>query len=305
VAVSVVLVSGLINLEVTLQVDSFPIDYAPVRYPFFGVDSTVSGVGYNVAKALITLGDTVDLLSIVGQDPAGALVRQSLRSDGIPQDLVVDQCEGTPHSVILYDRQGKRQINLDLKDLQEQAYPDALVDRALDRCSVAALCNINFSRPLLAKAREQGKLVATDVHAISDLDDAYNRDFMRHADVLFMSDEHLPCPPEEWAGAVLARYGPEVLVIGLGARGALVGVGSDHVLERVPAVHTRDVVSTIGAGDALFSAFVHLYKRSRNAHEAIRKAVVFASYKIGEAGAADGFLEADALDDLCKELKAL
>ncbi|MGD8245050.1 MAG: PfkB family carbohydrate kinase, partial [Anaerolineae bacterium] len=88
---SATLVSGLVNLEVTLRVDGFPIEYTPVRYPFFGVNSTVSGVGYNVAKALITLGDAVRLLSIVGRDPAGALVRESLRSAGIRPDLVVDR----------------------------------------------------------------------------------------------------------------------------------------------------------------------------------------------------------------------
>jgi ribokinase len=303
VAVTAILISGLINLEVTLQVDNFPIDYTPVRYPFFGVNSTVSGVGYNVAKALIALGDTVHLMSIVGRDAAGTLVSGSLRADGIPQDLVLPRVERTPHSVILYDRQGKRQINVDLKDIQDQVYPEELSDEILDECSTAVLCNINFSRPLLTKAKERGKLIATDVHAVSDLDDAYNQDFMRYADVLFMSDELLPCTPEEWARAVQGRYGPEVLVIGLGARGALLAVRSDRVLERVPVVHTRQVVSTIGAGDALFSAFVHLYSRSKDACEAMRKAVVFASYKIGEAGAAEGFLDADALDNLCKELR--
>jgi hypothetical protein len=35
-----ILVPGLINIETTLQVDGFPIDYSPVRYPFMGVSST-------------------------------------------------------------------------------------------------------------------------------------------------------------------------------------------------------------------------------------------------------------------------
>ena len=63
-----ILVSGLINIETTLKVDGFPIAYEPVRYPFWGVRSTVSGVGYNIAKALTTLGDSVRLLSLIGRD---------------------------------------------------------------------------------------------------------------------------------------------------------------------------------------------------------------------------------------------
>lgn len=293
-----ILVSGLINIEITLQVDAFPVRYVPVRYPFFGVNTTVSGVGYNVARALTTLGDTVHLVSMIGRDPVGGLVRRALDRDGISGAFVVEQIQQTPQSVILYDREGRRQINVDLKDVQEQTYPAALFDRAIEGCSLAALCNIDFSRPFLRLARQRGKWVATDVHAISDLEDAYNRDFMEHADVLFMSDELLPCPPEEWAGHVLRRYGPQILVIGLGAQGALLAVKGDGFIGRVPAVRTREVVNTIGAGDALFSAFVHFYNKSANPHQAIRKAVVFASHKIGEAGAAEGFLDEEGLNDL-------
>jgi ribokinase len=269
-----------------------------VRYPFFGVGSTVSGVGYNVAKALTVLGDAVHLVSMVGQDLVADQVRRALDRDGIPGDFIVNQIRQTPHSVILYDGDGRRQINVDLKDMQEQTYPESLFDRALERCSLAALCNINFSRPFLRLARERGKLVATDVHAISDLEDAYNRDFLEGADVLFMSDELLPCSPEEWAAAVLDRYGPQVIVIGLGAQGALLAVKRDGFVERVPAVHTRRVVNTIGAGDALFSAFIHFYDGSQDPYGALRRAIVFASYKIGETGAAEGFLDERGLNDL-------
>jgi sugar/nucleoside kinase (ribokinase family) len=301
--VSDILVSGLINIEVTLRVDAFPIPYIPVRYPFFGVDSTVSGVGYNVAKALTALGDAVHLVSMVGQDLAADQVRRALDRDGIPGDLLVNQIRQTPHSVILYDGDGRRQINVDLKDVQEQTYSESLFDRALDRCSLAALCNVNFSRPFLRLARERGKLVATDVHAISDLEDAYNRDFMHYADVLFMSDELLPCSPEEWAAGVLGRYGPQVVVIGLGAQGALLAVKQDRFVGRVPAVRTRQVVNTIGAGDALFSAFIHFYDRLQDPYEALRKAIVFASYKIGETGAAEGFLDERGLNDLIEGVR--
>ena len=58
------------------------------------------------------------------------------------------------------------------------------------------LCNINYTRAFLSLGKELGKPVATDVHAIADLDDAYNRDFMAHADILFMSHERLPVPPD-------------------------------------------------------------------------------------------------------------
>lgn len=285
-----ILVSGLINIETTLRVDGFPIHYTPVRYPFHGVNATVSGVGYNIAKALTRLGDDVRFLSITGSDSAEWQIRSELSSDGISDEFVLSSIPLTPRSVILYDQSGKRQINVDLKDIQEKMYPLDIFEQTMHGCDLLSLCNINFSRPMLDRARRAGKLIATDVHTISDIYDDYNRDFMRDSHILFMSDEALPVPPEEWAQKVSNAYGTDIAVIGLGDKGALLSVPGDHFMERIPPVRTRPVVSTIGAGDALFSAFIHNFASTRDPYQSIRKAMVFASHKIGEKGAAEGFL---------------
>jgi sugar/nucleoside kinase (ribokinase family) len=293
--VSHILVSGLINIETTTRIDGFPIAYTPVRYPFFGVNSTVSGVGYNVAKALTTLGSPVRLASLIGRDMQAQLVYTQLKADGIPHGFVIQELEQTPCSVILYDGDGRRMINVDLKDIQERPYPPVLFEGAAHDVDLAVLCNINFSRPMLAAMRERGIPIATDVHAISDLDSDYDGPFMAAADILFMSHEHLPCAPESWIRRLWDRYGTQIAVIGLGAEGALLAVRADGAIERVPAVTTRPVVNTIGAGDALFASFIHAYRQTGDPYRAIRQAVVFASYKIGEAGAAQGFLDTEGL----------
>jgi ribokinase len=167
------------------------------------------------------------------------------------------------------------------------------------------LSNINFSRSFLRRARPAGVLIATDVHTISNLDDDYNRDFMGGADVLFMSDENLPCTPVEWVHRVQNRYPAEIIVVGLGSRGAVLAVRQDRFVERIPAVYTRPVVNSIGAGDALFSCFVHFYHLSREPYESMKKAMVYASYKIGESGAADGLLDEAGVNQLYAEKKNL
>lgn len=121
---------------------------------------------------------------------------------------------------------------------------------------------------------------------------------MAAAHILFMSSEHLPCAPEEWARRLQNRYGSEIVVIGLGAEGALLAVKNDNVMERVPSVQVRPVVNTVGAGDALFAAFNHVYHQTGDPLRAIHMAVLFASYKIGESGAAEGFLGAAELAQL-------
>jgi sugar/nucleoside kinase (ribokinase family) len=77
-----ILVSVLINIETALQIDAFPLAYAPARYPFFGVNGGVSGLGFNVAQALTTLGHDVRFLSLIGQAMAAQQVRAALAENG-------------------------------------------------------------------------------------------------------------------------------------------------------------------------------------------------------------------------------
>jgi ribokinase len=71
----------------------------------------------------------------------------------------------------------------------------------------------------------------------------------------------------------------------------------------MPAVRTREVINSVGAGDALLAAFVHAYKQTADPYQSLAKAVVFASYKIGEDGGSRGFLDGLALDRLYAEIQ--
>lgn len=295
------LVSGLLNIETTLKVEGFPIDYQPVSYPFFGIDSSVSGVGMNVGKALLTLGDEVSLLSMAGKDMEGDNIISTMKELGIDYKYIYKCLDKTPRSVILYDNDGKRQIFTDLKDIQETAYPENSFMKALEECEVAVLCNINFSRPFLKKARELNKLVVSDVHVVSDIHDSYNSDFMKHANILFMSHEKITGKVEDFAEKVLREYNNDILVIGMGAEGALMCVRKDNFMGRFCAVKTRKIVNTVGAGDSLLSSFIHFYHKSGDPYEAIKKSMIFASYKIGEKGAANGFLKEDKVEELYRQ----
>ena len=295
-------VVGLCNIETTLAIDNFPLEYSPDNYPFFGVQSTVSGVGLNIAKALTTLRNQVDLASMIGEDDNGLLVRRALKDAGISDALVVSRLAETAQSVIIYEMEGRRQIHTDLKDIQGQTYPIQHAKVALEKCDLAVICNINFARPLLGVAKDLGKPIASDVHALVSLDDNYNQDYIQAANILFMSDEKLPDTPERVATEVMRRFNTDILVIGLGKKGALLAVREDDFIGRFDPVRTRRVVNSIGAGDALFSSFLDGYMRNSDPYSALKRAMVFASYKIGEKGAAHGFLSPEALEEWVKKV---
>ncbi len=197
------LVSGLINIETTLKVDQFPLEYFPVTYPFHGIQSTISGVGFNLAKALTILGNHVNLLSLIGIDFYEAIVRKECSEIKINDQYLLAILPQTAQSVILYEKSGRRQIHTDLKDIQEQQYPGERFEQAALGCDLCILCNINFNRHLLKMAASLNKMIATDVHAIQNLEDPYNRDFMAAADILFLSHENLTIPPQAFNSITL------------------------------------------------------------------------------------------------------
>ena len=284
-------VAGLYTLETNLRIEGFPLPYYPVTYPFHGITQAHAGVGLNVGVALTGLGHDVRLATLIGQDEPGDNLLAALPRFGLGGSHVARIASATSQSVILVAPDGNRQIHCDLKDLQENHYPQEKIDGLLTDAALAVVCNINFARPLLAAARERGIPIATDVHALSDFDDAYNRDFMAAAEILFLSHEQLPCAPQEAITALRSRFDPRILVVGLGANGALLSErGADTV--HVPAVAPHGVVNTIGAGDALFSAFIDQTLRGTLAPLALRNAALFAGTKFSQSGATRGLMNA-------------
>ena len=278
-----IFVCGLCNLETSCSVREFPIEYSPIDYNFFGVSSAPSGVALNISLALTTLGDNVTLVSYAADDPAGLAVREAAADIADPRFI---SCRETPQSVVLYDPSGRRKVYTDLKDMQELSVPADMFSEADAYC----LCNINFARALLPAAKASGKPILTDVHCLSDVRDEYNAEFMRYADVLFLSDESIRGHEESFVRSLVAEYDCSVIAVGMGDRGALLYERGVEGLYHSPAVYTRPVVNTVGAGDALFSAFAHFWLGGRTARGSIDLACRFASYKIGESGASRGFL---------------
>ena len=294
-----ILVSGLVNTETTVRVRKFPIDYYPIDYPFFGVNTAASGVAYNIALALGTLGDRVTLASMTGMDFPAEYIKRELEAAGLSTAHLKSKLRQTPSSVVLYDGEGKRQVYCDLKDIQETAY--GFDGQICGDADLVVACNINFNRPLLHLARAAGKPIATDVHVLSRIDDDFNREFMQCADILFLSDEGIGWDYRGFLAELARTYGNRILVLGRGNKGAAMYLPEEHRIYELPAVQVGQVVNTVGAGDALFSAFIHHFAEGCAPVEALLRAELFASAKIRVSGAAKGFVTAGELEALYRQ----
>ena len=296
-----ILISGLINTETTVKVRQFPIPYYPIDYPFFGVNTAVSGVACNIAKALTTLGDQVTLASMTGEDFSAEYIKHDLTTAGISIDDIKPCLAATPSSVVLYDEEGKRQIYCDLKDIQEASY--GFTEAICDDKDIVVACNINFNRPLLHAAKTTGKIIATDVHVLSNVWDDYNREFMECSDILFLSDEGIGEWYQDFVWQLAHTYPAQIIVLGRGSKGAAMYLREENRIVELPALRVGEIVNTVGAGDALFSAFVHYYAKGLHPVAALHRAQLFASAKIGVSGASKGFVTEKQIEDWCLERK--
>lgn len=288
---SKVFIMGLTNIEVTCPVNQFPIEYSPINFMEFGISQTVSGVGYNLTKAFKTLGDEVNLCTMIGKDGNGTIINDEIKKLGIETDGVIKGLKESFSSIILYDSQGRRRIFCDLKDVQKQVFPYDIAEKKLRQSSIAVLCNTNLSRPYLRLAKQLNIPIVTDVHVIDSADDEYHKEFLEYADILFMSDEKISGAPEDFVRKISEKYNNKIIVVGLGKKGSLLYVRKDNFLGRFPAVTVGTVVNTVGAGDSLLTAFVHFYGKDHNPYEALKKATIFAANKIRFNGGACGFIK--------------
>lgn len=297
-----ILVSGLINIETTLRVNGFPINYYPIDYPFFGIKSEVAGVAYNLSRAFQVLGDEIKLLSYIGDDEEGQRILRKLKEHNIDYQYILSELKETPTSIILYDRQGKRQIYCDLKDIQEKELLFLDMDKCIRESDIIVACNTNFNRAFIKKAKELGKTIATDVHVLSNTEDSYNNEFMEYADILFFSDEQLPCNPEIFLDKMKDTYSSKIFVIGMGEKGAMLYERSKNQKYYLQAVRAEKVVNTVGAGDALFSSFLHYYGKGYEPVHALERAQIFAAKKIEYNGASIGFCEEGQIEEIYRSI---
>jgi len=225
--------------------------------------------------------------SIVGSDVVGNFVRTTLQHLDMDTTYLFTG-ERTGRSLVLFDTSGARHVHTDVGGVADATYPAERFSAALADCDLAVLTNINYTRPLPERALTAGVPISTDLHAIRDLYNPYDEDFLAAATLLFFSGEHL-ANASQTVAELRKRFSPAIVVVGLGAGGALLSEqGRESV--HVPAFPAPRIVNAVGAGDALHAAFCHFWLKGEHPEQALRLACAFAAHKVGFASGGQGFI---------------
>ena len=290
------LVAGVTQIETIVRVDNIPVSYAPLTSANDSIFTAVGGDAYNESLALKWLGDEVTFMSIVGRNQDLGIINPPDRKITLSTEYIIPQMKETPTEVVLYDKDRKQQIFEDIKDLRENVYDMSMVTPIAESCDMMVLANANFCRPFAKAAVEHKKPIAVNIRSYNPEKEKYNTDFLEPAKVLYFSDDTLHEDPYAFIDRMAATYGTEIIILGQGSEGLILFDKTKDVRVHYKTVKTNEVVNTIGAGNALFACFLHYYMETGDSVNAIKNALLFASYKIGYMGTSNGFMTTDQLD---------
>ncbi len=284
------LVAGIVQRETIVKVDKIPIEYAHVTGKPDTIFNSTGGDAYNESLALKWLGNSVDLLTMVGNGESMELINPPGCEVKLVTDYVLPKLECTPTAVVLYDESRKQQIFEDIKDIRDVEYDLNLFRERAARAEMLAVSNANFCRPLMSIGKEMRKPVAVNIREYREEKVCYNEDFLKGADIIYISDDSLRAEPYDFVKGLAVKYRPEIILLGQGAAGLILYDKNKNIIAHYDTVKTHKTVNTVGAGNALFSCFLHFYNKTKDSVFAVKNALLFASFKIGFTGTSSGFM---------------
>lgn len=291
------MVAGFVQIETIVKVDSLPIPYFQFRSIPDMINTNIGGCGYNESMALKWLGNEVDFMSMIGKDlkDSDLFKKLMLNDEQLSFEYVLPRLDAMPSSVILYNN-GKKQIFEDVKDIRTVPYDYELFERQIQDKDMVLISSCNFCRPVIELAKKYNKPLAVNVRSMRKERMIQKEDFLKAADILYISDDELDKDPYECINECREKYNQKIIIIGIGSKGVILYTREDNSILEYKPVKTNEIVNTVGAGNALFSAFLHYYAKTGDAHEAIKAALLFASYKIGFIGTSNGFMTEEQIE---------
>ena len=279
------MVAGFVQMETIIKVEALPVPYKQFESIPDLVNSGIGGAGFNEAMALKWLGNEVDFMSMVARNMSRRQIEAYLKTFDVnlKTDYVLPMLDGMPTSVILYCK-GKKQTFEDVKDIRHVEYDYDLLESRIQDKDMILMSNCNFCRPIIGLAKKYQKPIAVNVRSMRSEKIANKEDFLAAADILYISDDDLESDHYDCIKECREKYNPEIVIMGIGDKGVILYTKEDNSVIEYRPVKTNEIVNTIGAGNALFSSFMHYYVKTKNAKEAIKNALLFASYKIGFVG---------------------
>lgn len=254
------------------------------------------GGAANVAQNVAAMGAGCDLVAVVGDDMAGATLRDRLDSGGMQSRslVTVDRPTTTKTRVMARSQQLVRFDEEDDADLAASDIERVLgaIERALPHAT--ALVFEDYNKGVLVPAVIEGAIAMAGDRKLPIVVDPKFRNFFAYRGATVFKPnrrelesalgaavdlDHPAALPETFE-----RLGVDNLLLTLGERGMAL-VSADGVVHRVPTT-AREVYDVVGAGDTVTAYLATMLAAGATPHEAAVIANYAAGVEVGKLGAA-------------------
>ena len=247
----------------------------------FADQQVVGGAPFNVARALAAFGLMPMMITRIGEDPNGALVRAEFARFAMPETGLQTDPLATTGRVMVERGASEHRFVI----LPDQAYDQIAAAPALAALDSARPATIYFGtlaqRNAGSRATLEALLAASAAKRYLDLnmrngqvDEQCVHNSLHQADIVKVNEDELQellrwfgSPSQQGqeigsaataaaCGALLQRFALEGLIVTLGAQGAAYFGADGNILHsRSPDARTA-LVDTVGAGDAFSAVFL-------------------------------------------------
>lgn len=221
--------------------------------------SKPGGVARNIAHNLARLGIDVALLSVVGEDPAGALLLEATSQSGVDVSHVRKLHGATGSYFAVLDQNGELITAVNDMHLLDSITPNWLDHGLLEQSDfVVADCNLPLPVLLTLAKRVGAKLI---VEPVSVLKCVKLKEMLKVASVFLATPnlDQLSALTGSWsvdAGAAkLLEMGLQNVAIHAGSKGAYLAQAG-AALQHVPS-QAQAITDVTGAGDAATAGLVY------------------------------------------------
>lgn len=224
------------------------------------------------------------MVSWVGDDTGGRLVLADLQRFGVDvTHVVVEENTSTNFTTVLIDPSGEKAIIIVPTAFNTLTLTPSLVSYLSNaRLVYSTAYDLDQLERTARVIHAAGGLMSADIEPVAGLLDEALRQALSVVDILFLDAETLHTDDYEQAAQELRAAGPRLVVITLGAQGAL--ACDAQGLIRCPAFQVP-VVDTTGAGDCFTAAFLTAYLRQFPLNQALLYAHAAAALSIQGYGA--------------------
>jgi len=276
----------------------------------FGDRQIIGGAPFNVARSLSALGNSALMVTRVGNDPHGALLRGEFTRCGMSTEGLQHGAEPTGRVVVERDGAGGHRFHL----LADQAYDHIEGAAAVDVMRAFSPNTVYFGTLAQRDPDSRAALAAVldgaadaehflDLNLRNGVEEAVVFASLQRAEIVKVNEDELQalfswychtCPDtvdmgcaavEAEARAIMHNFSIQGLLVTLGERGAMYfGADGERVVEHRTGAPAQ-FVDSVGAGDAFAAVFLTGRARGWDMPLILARANAFAGAICGIAGA--------------------